>query len=586
MSDPSGEARLEEMRVLQGKRVSEGRVVGTGLVLKSHKVEALRFPIAKSSVGAEIARFRQAIEIASRELARNHQRVAADMGAELAGIFEAHQLMLRDSMFLGRIESRIRETLVNAEWVVEETAEELTARFSGLEQESFRERRQDLIDVARYVLRALQGIDHHELSEIEDDVVVIADELTPSDALRLGRQGVSGLALEAGGLHSHTAIVARAFKIPLVVGLGPISSLVTDQDPVILDGNAGTLTLHPTPEARAQFDVDQLEADRSEDRRLASRAVVATTADGTRISMLANIEFPEELDDVVRYGAEGIGLYRSEFLYIEKSPQLPTEEEHFELFCRLLQTVAPRPVTIRTLDLGGRKLAREVLETEEDNPSLGLRGIRLTLARPIIFRTQLRALLRASIHGSLGVMIPLVSSLDEVVLFKALVADIQRELDREGIAHDPEVRLGAMIEVPAAALIADRLAAELDFLSIGTNDLIQYTLAVDRNNEHVAGLYQEFHPAILELICRVVGAADDAGIEVSLCGEMAANPICTPLLLGAGLRKLSVAPRAVPLIKERLSTLQLTDCRQALRRAEEIGRSQQVEDWLVGGGVE
>jgi phosphotransferase system enzyme I (PtsI) len=352
--------------------------------------------------------------------------------------------------------------------------------------------------------------------------------------------------------------------------------MVTDKDPVIVDGDEGRLVLHPTPAVLDGYRVRRLDAARLEAAALRTRDLPAVTLDGVEVELLANIELPEEIEDASRFGATGIGLYRSEFLYIERSPELPTEEEHLELFRQMLGAMAPYRVVVRTFDLGGRKLAQEVMHIEEENPGLGLRGIRLTLARPDIFRTQLRALYRASVDGELGIMVPLVTTLDEVRRFREFCHSVQDELRRDGLAFRPDVKLGVMIEVPAAALIADRIAREVDFLSLGTNDLIQYALAVDRSNEHVAHLYQPLHPAVLGMLGMVVEAGRTTGVEVSICGEMAGNAEHTALLLGLGLRRLSMSPRAVPAVKARVRELRVSDLEEICRGCTSLSTSDEV----------
>jgi phosphotransferase system enzyme I (PtsI) len=551
-------------RSIQGRAVSDGIAIGETIVLKRREGEILRIPVAAEAVEGEIARFQEALANTRLEIAKTRDRVEELVGHDLAGIFDAHHLILADRVFVDEISERIRSELVNAEWAVHETSERIQEQFAQIETDHLRERGEDLRDVTRYLLRSLQGISHHELSEIGCDRIVVADELTPSEALRLGRRGVAGLALEAGGPNSHTTIVARALKVPLVVGLGPVSDRISDRELAVLDARQGLLLIQPPAEVVERYREEQRTLSARESVRTASRELPATTRDGVEIGLFANIEFPEELDDALRYGAQGIGLYRSEFLYIERSPDLPDEEEHLELFRRMLSAMAPRPVVVRTFDLGGKKLARLLLERDEENPSLGLRGIRLTLARSDIFRVQLRALYRASAHGRLETMIPMVSGMEEVFLFRALCQDVMAELRREGHAFDPAMALGAMIEVPSAALIAGHLARELDFLSIGTNDLVQYTLAVDRNNDRVAGLYQPAHPAILELMSQAVLRVG-AAARVSVCGEMAANPFWTPLLIGAGLRQLSMSPGAIPEVKQRIRALDAAVCAELVR---------------------
>jgi phosphotransferase system enzyme I (PtsI) len=409
----------------------------------------------------------------------------------------------------------------------------------------------------------------------------VAHDLTPSEALHLGRGPVAAFLLETGGQTSHTAIIARALQLPLVIGLHELTQLVVDDDPVIVDALAGEVILHPSAAQLEHFAL-KLEKVRVANQALAAtRDLPAITQDGKVINLQANIELPEELDDVGNLGAAGIGLYRSEFLYIEKSPTLPSEEDHYQLYRAMLKAVKPHPVVVRTFDLGGRKLAKEVLKTEEDNPVLGLRGIRLTLARPDIFLTQIRALLRAGVDGDLRIMLPMISTVDEVRQFRSLIAEAASQLTDEGVTQADCFKLGIMIEVPAAAIIADSLAAEVDFFSIGTNDLIQYALAVDRNNEHVSYLYQPLHPAILRMVDSIVRSADSSGIEVSLCGEMASDPECVLLLLGLGLKRLSLSPRAIPAVKEQIRKHSVTKLARLSQASLRLATAEEVKEELA-----
>jgi phosphotransferase system enzyme I (PtsI) len=569
-----------EMQLLEGLGVSEGIAIGRAVCIETRGPDVFRLHIPEDQIASEVARLHEGVRHAREELLRTRERAGESLGNDLAAIFDAHVLLLSDRHFLGRVEERIRSQQVNAEWAVHKTAEELDDRFAHIDDSYLRERSADLTDVSRHLLRSLQGIDHHNLSELPEDVVIVADDLTPSDAIRLGRERVIGFAIESGGRTSHTTIIARSMNIPAVVGLTGVIGRIKDEAPIIVDGETGVVVLHPTDETVEKYRSRKADLERRDHALLATRELQAVTRDGVEVRLMANIDLPEEVEEVAWYGADGVGLYRSEFLYIEKSPHLPTEEEHVEIYRRLVELAAPHPAIIRTYDLGGRKLAREMMETHEENPVLGLRGIRLTLSRPDVFRSQIRALYRAGLYGDLWIMLPLVSTLEEVRRYRAFAATVMEELEREGIPFRRDVRLGIMIEVPGAAMIADVLAREVDFFSIGTNDLIQYSLAVDRNNEHVAGLYQPLHPAILRMLRFVTDSARAAGIEVSLCGEMAADPRYALLLVGLGMRRLSMSPRRIPEVKTWLRELTAADLATLAESCMEFGTAEDVQRHL------
>ncbi len=571
-------ADIMEMMQVKGMGVSAGIAIGRAVSISTRVGEVFRIPIPEEDIEAEVERFEEAVRQARAELGKTRARASEKVGDELAAIFDAHVLLLADPGFLGRVVDRIRSRNVNAEWAVSKIAEEIDEQFAHIDDSYLRERSEDVSDVSRHVLRALQGISHHELSEIEDDLIIIADDLTPSDAVRLGRKRVVGFAIETGGRTSHTTIIARSLHLPAVVGLEGLSERITDAARVILDGDEGLLIVHPTPEVLLEYRRRKGEFEKKEESLLETRELTTVTRDGVRVHLMANIDLPEEVDEAVRFGAEGVGLYRSEFLYIEKSPEQPTEEEHYLLYRRIVETAAPHPAIIRTYDLGGRKLAREMMDTREENPVLGLRGIRLTLARREVFRPQLRGLFRAALHGDLWIMLPMVSTLEEIREFRAYSAEVMSELERDGIPFRRDIKLGSMIEVPAAAMIADALATEVDFFSIGTNDLIQYSLAVDRNNEHVAHLYQPLHPAILRMLRFVVASAAQAGIEVSLCGEMAADARFASVLVGLGLRRLSVSPRLVPKIKTWIRELDSRQLAEVTLRCLDLRTAKEVDE--------
>ncbi len=553
---------IRPMIRLQGLPAAPGIAIGQAVVIANRALDVFRIPIAADETEAEVSRFKSACSVTQQQIQGTRAKASHLFGQELAAIFDAHSLLLSDRMFLDQVERRIVEEQVNAEWAVHETSRELAKRFSAIENPYLRERGQDLEDIGRQLLRVLQGIAHHEISDVSGNVILVADDLVPSEAIRLGRDKVVGFAIEAGGRTSHTSIIARSLGLPAVTGLEEVTDYVTNSDPVIVDGRAGIVILHPTPEVLAEYERLRDEISAAGPGTPESRESAPVTADGVPVELMVNIDLPEELQQLERLGARGIGLYRSEFLYMETDPHLPSEEDHLQLYLKLIEAAAPFPAVVRTYDLGGRKLAREMMDSAEENPVLGLRGIRLTLARPQIFRTQLRALLRAADAGDLWIMAPMVSRIEEVESLRAVLAEASAELSREGVAHRAAVKVGIMIEVPAAAIIADSLARVVDFMAIGTNDLIQYSLAVDRNNRSVAGLYEPVHPAILRMLRFVIESADAAGIPVSLCGEMGADAQLLPLLVGLGLRRVSASPSALPALRQKLARI----------RAEEVSK--------------
>jgi phosphotransferase system enzyme I (PtsI) len=476
---------------------------------------------------------------------------------------------------------KIESEQVNAEWALAEVQEELQARFQSFDDPYLRERVADVKDVADRVQKNLQGIAHHDLSEIKHDVVILADDLTPSDTIHFNRRPIVGFASETGGRTSHTSIIAKSLFMPAVIGVPRLTKMIDNDEMVIIDGYEGTLIVNPTQAMIAEYQSRVLRHEEAERRLLENRTQPAITKDNHQLTLQANIELVEELKDAVRFGAEGIGLYRSEFLYISKSPLLPTEEEHLQLYRALAEAIAPRECIIRTFDLGGKKLAREVIGTREDNPVLGLRGLRLCMKHRDMFRTQLRALLRASAFGKIKIMFPLVTGVQEIRQVKSLIREIKSELDDQGHLYNPDLKVGIMVEVPSAALIADILAKEVDFFAIGTNDLIQYSLAIDRSNENVSYLYEPLHPALLRLIKGIIDAAKASGIPVSLCGEMAADPIYAVVLIGLGLEIFSMNPSSIPIIKNIVRSVRYRDCRRIAEIALQKRTAQEIEEFVI-----
>jgi phosphotransferase system enzyme I (PtsI) len=577
---PAAQTR-SDIRTYKGVGVSPGIAIGRAVIVEKRVASVYRVPIKDEEVEPEVTRFSEALVKTRDELLDLKAKVSRSMGEEYAQIFEAHAMIVGDASFADKVIQKIENEQVNAEWALAEVQEELQARFASFDDDYLRERVADVKDVAERVLLNLQGLAHHDLSEIKHDVIIIADDLTPSDAIHFNRRPIVGFATEVGGRTSHTSIIAKSLFIPAVIGVPRLTKSVDNDELVIVDGYEGTIVVNPTTAMIAEYESRVSRHEEAEKKLLENRALAAVTRDNHRVSLQANVELVEEVADAVKFGAEGIGLYRSEFLYISTSPDLPTEEEHFDVYRRLVEETAPDPCVIRTFDLGGKKLAREIMGSKEDNPVLGLRALRLCMQHRDMFKTQLRALLRASAFGKLRIMFPLVSGVQELRQVKTLVREIRLELDAEGIAYNKDLQIGIMIEVPSAAVIADLLATEADFFAIGTNDLIQYSLAIDRGNENVSYLYEPLHPALLRLIKGVIDAGKRAGIPVSMCGEMASDPIYAIVLLGLGLEIFSMSPSSIPVIKNVVRSVRYKDCRRIAEMALQKMTAQEIEEFVI-----
>lgn len=551
------------MTRLKGTPASPGLAIGPVYLLQKEEVRADRRSVFDSA--AEVQRMDAALLRAEDEIRTLRRKTAERVGESEAEIFDAHMLFLHDPSLVDAARDRIRAESVCAEWAFQDTGAELASMLAGLDDEYLRERAADVRDVVQRVVRILMGRPAPDLSGILIPSVVVAGDLTPSETAQINPEVVLGFATDIGGPTSHTAIMARTLGIPAVVGLGEVTRRAAHGDPVVLDGGTGELVLRP--------DATELEQARAREaafvakrRRLAQLVELpAETKDGVRVELAANIGRPAEASDALKWGAEGVGLFRTEFLYMDR-PTLPTEEEQYRSYKHALEIMGEsRPVIIRTLDIGGDKHLDALPLPHELNPFLGLRAIRICFDRPELFRTQLRALLRAAMHGHLRVMYPMIQSVAEVRKANALMDQALAELQAEGIpARRPEV--GIMVEIPAAAAIADLLAPHVDFFSIGTNDLIQYSLAVDRMNERVAALYEPFHPAVLRLIAQVCAAGKAAGKWTGMCGEMAGDALAAPVLLGLGLEEWSMSASSLPAVKEVLRAITLSE-------AEELARS-------------
>jgi len=567
------------MQKIQGIAVSPGVAIGEAFVMDTEGFRIPRRFVARDAVEDEVDRLDRAIDASGQEIARNRDTVNLQLGQKYGAIFEAHLQMLRDPRLRAEIEEMIRQRHYSPEYAVSRALRRYAKVFQSLDGSPFAERAFDIFDIEKRLLRNLLGRRREEMSRLTSPVLIMAHNLTPSETANLDRRFVRGFITEVGGAGSHTAIVACALEIPAVVGLGPFLTDVSGGDLVIIDGDRGEVILHPDEETIARYRHEAEEIRTLAARLEALRDLPAETVDGVRIELLGNIEFPHEARHCLERGSDGIGLYRTEFLYLGADVE-PTEEVHFDAYSTVVEAIKPRPVVIRTVDLGADKIAHMQTPPDERNPFLGLRSIRLSLRNLGMFRTQLRAIARASCLGDVRVMFPLVSTVLELRQAKMVLADVMEDLDERGVPFDRNMRVGMMVEVPAAVIMMDQFAGELDFVSIGTNDLVQYTLAVDRDNKDVASLYNAADPAVLKLIDLAVRSASRHSVPVNVCGQMSTNPIFTMLLLGLGLRQLSVAPSAILEIKKVCRSVTIEQCRAVADRALTFENARDIENYL------
>ncbi len=570
---------MKHMQKLQGIAVSPGVAIGEALVMDTEGFRIPRRFVSRDAVEDELERLDAAILAAGTEIASHRETVSGELGEKYGAIFEAHLQMLQDSKLRRELEDMIRHRHYSPEYAVSRTLRRYAQVFQRLESSHLAERANDIFDIEKRLLRHILGRRREGISHLTSPVLVLAHNLTPSETANLDRRYVRGFVTEVGGPGGHTAIVAEALEIPAVVGTGPFLSEVSGGDTVIIDGDKGLVILQPDEETLARYR-HEVEEIRTLAARLESlRDLPCETADGVRIGLFGNIEFPYEVQHCLDRGTDGVGLYRTEFLYLGAETE-PTEEIHYHAYRQVVDAMGDRPVTIRTFDLGADKVPHLPPPEDERNPCLGLRSIRLALRYLAMFRTQLRAALRASAQGNLQIMFPLVSTLMELRQAKMVVADVMEDLDERGVEFNRDIAVGMMVEVPAAVMMIDHFVEEVDFLSIGTNDLVQYTLAVDRSNKDVVGLYNSSDPAVLKLISMAIQAAKRKGIPCNMCGQMSGNPIYTMLLLGLGLRQFSVTPSAAPEIKHVCRQVSVPQCEAVAARAMLMENARDIKNYL------
>jgi len=567
------------MERLQGIAVSPGIAIGEALVLDNEGFRIPRRFLPRDAVEDELERLHGALEAAASEVEFNRQQVADHLGEQYAAIFSAHLQMLRDRRLHEEIEEMIRERHYSPEYAVSRALRRYAKIFQSLEGQYMAERANDIFDIEKRILRNLLGASREELAQVTSPVLVLAHNLTPSETANLNPKFVLGMVTEIGGPGSHTAIVAEGLGIPAVVGVGSFLTDVSGGDNVIIDGDQGQIILRPDEETIARYRYE-VEEQRTLATKLESlRDLPAVTTEGTRIDLLGNIEFPYEVEQCRQRGATGIGLYRTEFLYLGRDDD-PTEESHYEAYASVVQAMDDKPVIMRTLDLGADKMRSLPDPEDERNPFLGLRSIRLALRNRDLFRIQLRAMLRASVLGDLRIMFPMVSTIMEFRQAKMVLADAMEDLEEAGVAFNRELKVGMMVEVPSAVVMMDRFVEEVDFFSIGTNDLIQYCLAVDRSNKDVANLYTAADPAVIRMIEMAVSTANEHQVPISMCGQMSGNPMYTMLLLGMGLRCLSTTPAAIPEVKRVCRSVSIEHCESIAERVRSLEDARQIKTFL------
>jgi len=566
---------------LRGIGVSPGIVLGKVVLADRVLFTTKKDYIPPYRVPEEIERLSTALRRTREEITIIKDQVRAMVGEEHAFIFDAHLMILEDPSLTAGLERLIREENVRTESALSEVHEHYRRLFAAIADDYMKQRQADVTDVLTRIHRNLDAGASKAIPEDLRGKILVAHDLLPSEAaLRLSQGGVLAVALDMGGPTSHAAILARSLDIPTVVGLHDITQRVNTSDELIIDGTDGEVIINPPLMVRKEFQSKKVkyEAYRKELRRVATWASV--TLDGVRFTPMANIELPEEIGHALSYGAEGVGLFRSEFIYLQRST-LPTEEEHFEIYSRLAREVFPRPVYIRTIDIGGEKALPQLKIEAEPNPALGLRAIRFSLRNRELFRIQIRAILRASGRRNIRIIVPMITEMEEIGEIRVLFREAKEELASQGHTFDPGVPVGIMIEVPAAAAISDLLAREVDFFSIGTNDLFQYYMAVDRSNEYVSYLYKPLHPAALRLLKFIIGSAARQGKDVALCGEMAADPLLAIVLLGLGLRTFSMNPIFIPRVKKALRAVEIRTVRRVVQQAMNLRSAQEVEEFII-----
>ncbi|MDU3802634.1 phosphoenolpyruvate--protein phosphotransferase [Paraclostridium bifermentans] len=562
----------------KGTGASPGVALGKALVIEHSELNIEKKNI--ENVETEVEKLQAAVEESKKELEQVKERAKVELGEHEAEIFEAHLLVLQDPELIDQTIAKIRDEKVNADFALNEVKEMFVSIFESMDNEYMRERAADIKDVTNRVLRHILGIKVVDLSALSEEVILIAHDLTPSDTATMNKKMVLGFLTNIGGRTSHTAIMARTLEIAAVVGLSDVTENVKDGDFIIFNGETGQVIVNPDEKVINEY--RDLKAKFDEEKEALKQLIGKTsiTLDGRHVELAGNIGSPNDLEGLIKNDAEGVGLYRTEFLYMDKEDDFPSEEEQYEAYKAVLEGMNGKPIVIRTLDIGGDKELKYFKMDEEMNPFLGYRAIRLCLDRTDIFKTQLRALYRASVHGKLRIMFPMISSLEELLKAKAIIKEVLAEMDAEGIEYSKDVEVGMMIEIPSAAVISDILAKHVDFFSIGTNDLIQYTCAVDRMNQKISYLYNQFNPAVLRLIKMVIDNAHKEGKWVGMCGESAGDQRMIPILLGMGLDEFSMSPISILPARKFITSVKYEDMKKFANEVLTMGTAEEIKAYV------
>jgi len=566
----------KKTQFIKGIGVTAQIITGKAYLVDRGKIEAPARVLPENQVPWEIERFRDAVEESKKQLRSAKEKLLHEDAVGPTYILDAHLLLLEDKNIIESTRETIEQSWINSEWALKINLDRLRKIFDSIDDDYLKSRKTDLDYIEQRILRNLTGRGTESLSQIKEEVIVVAHDFSPADTAQMAKDKITAFVTDVGGTTSHTAIMARSLEIPAVVGSETATHSINTGDTLIVDGITGVVVVNPSPEIIQEYMDRNRTRQRIERELFLFRDLPAETLDGFRVNVLANIELVEEIPAVLDHGAEGIGLYRTEYLYLNRK-ELPTEEEHFQAYKTVVQAISPHPAVIRTLDIGGDKFISHLDLAEEMNPAMGLRAIRFSLKEPEIFKVQLRAMLRASVYGKVKILLPMISGVREIREVKKILNEVRLSLTAERIPYDPKVEIGIMMEVPSAATISDILAKEVDFFSIGTNDLIQYTLAIDRVNEYVNHLYEPLHPAILRLVRQVVKAAHDAGIRVAMCGEMAGDPLYVPVLLGLELDDLSMNVLSIFRVKKILRAYTLRECKELVEASLGLSTPEEIE---------